>query len=175
LVNVPALLLLDDVAAGLDAEAAASILDLARRLPRETGAGVLQTTRDIREVAGADRIAILDQGRILAEGTPAQLVDRFAADRLRLVPRPDPGCRMALVRLLGDEGYRFLPGNSPDSPAIEVAIGNSMGALLLVNRTVHLIDSFEMLRGDLKDACDQALSGARSGAGGLSAAMEGMR
>ncbi len=175
LVNTPGLLLLDDVAAGLDAETASAVLDLARRLPRETGAGVLQTSRDIREVAGADRIAIMDQGRILAEGTPAQLVDRYAADRLRLVPRSDPGCRQSLVRLLGNEGYRFTPGTSPDSPVIEVAIGNSMGALLLVNRIVHWIDRFEMLRGDLKVAYDQALLESRSGAGGLSAAMEGLR
>jgi multidrug/hemolysin transport system ATP-binding protein len=157
LLNDPALVLLDDPARGLDAEASDAVLALVARLTEATGTAVLQTTRSFDRLAGADRIGVMDRGRILAEGTPTALVDRYAEDRLRLVPRPDAGSRETLLRLLDVEGYRYVAGTSADGPMIEVAIVNSMGALVVLNRIVHLILRFEMMRGDLGDACRRIL------------------
>lgn len=157
LLTRPALLLLDDPARGLDASDASAVLDLAARLAAETGAAVLQTARTFDRLEGADRIGILSAGRIRAEGTPSELVERFASDRLRLAPRRDADSRAAIVRLLDAEGYRHSDIPSDDGTVLEVAIGNSMGALLLVNRVAGWISRFEMLRGDLGEACVNAL------------------
>ena len=162
LLNEPALVLLDDPARGLDAEASDTILDLVSRLTDMTGAAVLQTARTFDRLAGADRVGVMENGRILAEGTPTALVDKYADDRLRLVPRPDSVSRETLIRLLDAEGYHYTAGTSADGPMVEVAIVNSMGALLLVNRIVHLVLRFEMLRGDLGDACRRILREAKA-------------
>ena len=166
LIHAPWLLLLDDLAYGLDSQAGTSILDFIRCLPKETGTSVIQTSRDILPVADADRIAILDRGRLKAEGTPVEIRDRYAADRLRLVPKASASARAALATLLGNEGYRYTAGTSAKSEVMEIAIVNSIGALLLVNRIVHLIDSFEMIRGDIQDAYAKALRDERLSDGG---------
>jgi multidrug/hemolysin transport system ATP-binding protein len=156
LIHSPPLLLLDDPAAGLEPDARSRILDLARRLPAESGTTVFLTSREIGDASGAGRIAILDRGQIVALGTPRELILRHAADRLRLVPR-DESSRNGLARLLTSEGYRHVTTAMGDGTALDVAIGNSMGALLLVNRIVNLIDSFEMVRGSMQDAYAHAL------------------
>ncbi len=162
LLNDPALVLLDDPVRGLDAEASSAVMALVARLTDVTGTAVLQATRSFDRLEGADRIAVMDGGRILADGTPTALVDRYAEDRLRLVPRPDGASRETLTRLLDTEGYRYTAGTSADGPMVEVAIVNSMGALLLLNRIVHLVLRFEMLRGDPGDACRRILREAKA-------------
>lgn len=157
LIHAPALLFLDDPVAGLEAGDREAILDITRRLPAESGTTVFLTTREMDDGMDADRIAILDRGRIVADGTPRELLERYAADRLRLVPRDDAVCREALVKLLNSEGYRHVSVATEEGPVLDIAIGNSMGALLLVNRVAHLIVSFEMFRGSMHDAYAQAL------------------
>ena len=165
IIHTPWLLLLDDPASGLDPQAGTAILDIIRRLPTETGTSVIQTTRDILHAADADRIAILDRGRIKAVGSPIEIKNSYAADRLRLVPNASSSARRELDRLLVSEGYRYTAGTSAKSEVLEIAIVNSIGALLLINRIVRLIDSFEMIRGDLQDAYVQALRDDRPSGG----------
>lgn len=157
LVHAPSLLFLDDPAAGLESDARDAILDIIRSLAAGSGTTVFLASREIGDGMDADRIAIMDRGRVMADGTPLELLERFAADRLRLVPRNDAACRETLVKLLNSEGYRRLPVAAEDGTVLDIAIGNSMGALLLLNRIVHLIDSFEMVRGTMHDAYQQAL------------------
>jgi ABC-2 type transport system ATP-binding protein len=70
----PDLLLLDEPTVGIDVQAKVSILDLIRKVGAE-GTGVVFTTHQLAEVENTcSRIAIMDHGRILAQGTLEELV-----------------------------------------------------------------------------------------------------
>jgi ABC-2 type transport system ATP-binding protein len=74
LVNRPQVVLLDELTQGLDPAARRTTWQLIRRV-REKGASVLLVTHDMVEAEHlCDRIAVLDQGRIHACGTPAELI-----------------------------------------------------------------------------------------------------
>jgi ABC-type branched-subunit amino acid transport system ATPase component/ABC-type branched-subunit amino acid transport system permease subunit len=70
----PAILLLDEPAAGLDHRESAELGRLVRRLADEWGIGILLIEHDMAFVMGVcDRVAVLDFGRKIAEGTPAEI------------------------------------------------------------------------------------------------------
>lgn len=78
LLNEPRLLLLDEPTASLDPDIADRVRKLLRRLQKETGLSILYTShnmRDIEEVC--DRLVFLHGGRVLAEGTPGEVHERF--------------------------------------------------------------------------------------------------
>jgi ABC-2 type transport system ATP-binding protein len=75
LVGAPDLLFLDEPTTGLDPRARQSLWAVVERF-RAAGGTVLLTTHYMEEAATlCDRIAIMDQGKLIAEGTPAALVD----------------------------------------------------------------------------------------------------
>ena len=84
LLHRPKLLVLDEPTVGLDIESRAAIWELLRELVRD-GTGVLLSSHYLEEVeALADRMAIIDAGRVIAEGTPEGLKQRLGGDRVTL-------------------------------------------------------------------------------------------
>ena len=74
LLHGPRILFLDEPTLGLDPQTRAHIWDYIRRLRREMGVTVFLTTHYMEEAeALCDRIAIIDHGRIIAEGSPEEL------------------------------------------------------------------------------------------------------
>jgi len=75
LLRSPRILVLDEPTVGVDPQSRAFILDVIRRLRDERGVTVLYTSHYMDEVQQVcDRIAILDHGRVLAEGTLRELI-----------------------------------------------------------------------------------------------------
>src|SRR5450631_3086367 len=80
MVHRPALLFLDEPTTGLDPQARARLWEEIRKL-RETGTTVFLTTHSLEEAdALCDRLAIIDHGRIVAEGSPDELKREIAGD-----------------------------------------------------------------------------------------------
>jgi ABC-2 type transport system ATP-binding protein len=80
MVHRPALLFLDEPTTGLDPQARSRMWDEIRRL-RETGTTVFLTTHYLEEAdALCDDLAIIDHGRIVAEGSPDELKREIAGD-----------------------------------------------------------------------------------------------
>ena len=94
LMHRPRVLFLDEPTAGLDAPSRRALWDYLREVRADTRATVFLTTHYLDEAEDADRICILDKGKIVAEGTPAGVkrdltheylvVDAADRDALRL-------------------------------------------------------------------------------------------
>jgi ABC-2 type transport system ATP-binding protein len=80
MVHKPALLFLDEPTTGLDPQARARLWEEIRKL-RETGTTVFLTTHYLEEAdALCDKLAIIDHGKIVAEGSPDELKREIAGD-----------------------------------------------------------------------------------------------
>lgn len=84
LLHQPDVLVLDEPTVGLDIESRVAVWNFLRQL-RDGGTTVLITSHYLEEVdALADRVAIIDQGVVIASGTPSELKDRVGGDRITL-------------------------------------------------------------------------------------------
>jgi ABC-2 type transport system ATP-binding protein len=84
LLHRPNVLVLDEPTVGLDIESRFIVWEFLRKL-REAGTTVLITSHYLEEIdALADRLAIIDQGLIIDQGTPSQLKDKVGGDRITL-------------------------------------------------------------------------------------------
>lgn len=120
LLHAPALLLLDEASTGLDP---AARQDMWRLLEAQPDLTVLFTTHLMDEAALADRLTLLDEGRIVVEGAPQELMQEVGGQVLELAV-PDPqsfaaeleqhcGVRAQLVegllRLEGERVHELVP------------------------------------------------------------------
>ncbi|MFD1813848.1 ABC transporter ATP-binding protein [Rhodococcus gannanensis] len=116
LVGRPELVFLDEPTAGLDAQARLMVWELVDALKRD-GVSVLLTTHLMDEAeALADRLVIIDHGRIVAEGTPSELTSHGAAGRLQFTA-PAGLDLSGLAAALPDGYVPFEP--SPGSYVVE--------------------------------------------------------
>jgi ABC-2 type transport system ATP-binding protein len=81
--NDPELLMLDEPTASLDPDIADKVRKVVRKVQRERDIGILYTShnmRDIEEVC--DRVIFLHKGKIVCQGTPAELLARSSTNSL---------------------------------------------------------------------------------------------
>ncbi|WP_433262485.1 ABC transporter ATP-binding protein [Actinosynnema sp. CS-041913] len=105
LVGRPELVFLDEPTAGLDPQARRLVWDLVGAL-RSDGVSVLLTTHLMDEAeALADSVVIVDGGRVVAAGTPAELTSRPGDDQ-QLRFRARPGLDLTLLTVALPEGMR---------------------------------------------------------------------
>jgi ABC-2 type transport system ATP-binding protein len=84
LLHQPEVLVLDEPTVGLDIESRIVVWDFLRQL-RASGTTIIITSHYLEEVdALADRLGIIDQGLVIAEGTPSALKNRLGGDRITL-------------------------------------------------------------------------------------------
>ena len=84
LLHRPQLLLLDEPSTGLDAGARIDLWRTLAELRKQTGVTILVTTHLMDEADRCDRLAILHEGQIVAEGTPLQLRSAVGGDCLTI-------------------------------------------------------------------------------------------
>jgi ABC-2 type transport system ATP-binding protein len=87
LVHRPRIVFLDEPTTGLDPQSRAALWDEVARLRRDDGMTVFLTTQYLEEAdVLADRVGIIDHGRIVAEGSPAQLKAEIGRPSLHAIP-----------------------------------------------------------------------------------------
>ncbi len=125
LVHEPTVLFLDEPTTGLDPLSRLTVWNEVRRLNREHGTTVFLTTQYLEEADQlAARIAIIDLGRIVAEGTPAQLKASIGQPTLT-VTLANPEQRAAAQATLGRMGTP-LPGSAR---TVAIRMPNGAGGL----------------------------------------------
>src|SRR5437870_5079052 len=91
LVHRPSLLFLDEPTTGLDPQSRAALWEEVERLSTDDGVTVFLTTQYLEEAdVLADRVGIIDHGKIVAEGTPAQLKAEIGRSSIEAVPAEEP-------------------------------------------------------------------------------------
>ena len=129
LLHDPKILYLDEPTVGLDVAVKERLRAFLRRLHRERGLTILLTTHDLADIEDVcDRLVIIDQARILYDGTLKQVRDRFARERvLRFVVRqpgtPDAarlvaGCGPVRAAWEGDALVIAFDRLAVDAPAV---------------------------------------------------------
>jgi ABC-2 type transport system ATP-binding protein len=84
MIHQPRVLLLDEPSAGLDPAARLELAEYLRRMTSEQGTTIVQTTHHLEEADGADRIAILNEGRLVALGEPDKLRSEVGGDSITI-------------------------------------------------------------------------------------------
>jgi ABC-2 type transport system ATP-binding protein len=106
LIHDPSIIFLDEPTTGLDPQSRTALWDEVGRLARDEGVTVFLTTQYLEEAdVLADRVGIIDHGRIVAEGTPAELKAEIGRPTVEVVPeQPDELERLrVLMRRFGLE------------------------------------------------------------------------
>jgi len=99
LINDPELVFLDELTTGLDPQARRAIWDLVKGI-RQRGKTVFLTTHLMEEAERlCDRVAIIDHGRIVDIGAPAELVRRHCPERTVIVSTADPTARERFLQI----------------------------------------------------------------------------
>ena len=106
LINQPELIFLDEPSTGLDPQARQNLWDLIRKIKKE-GRTIVLTTHYMEEAQHlCDEIAIMDYGKIISRGTPAELIKRHSPQVTVILPKaqfwPYTGCVELPYREVGD-------------------------------------------------------------------------
>ena len=135
LMGRPRLIFLDEPTAGLDPRSRHTMWQLIRDLVAE-GVTILLTTQYLEEADQlADRIAVLDRGRIVAEGTPEDLKRRIPGAHIRL--------RFADATSL-DAAARSLPEGTRDDQELALRVPNEGGIASLRDVLARLGDGVDV-------------------------------
>jgi ABC-2 type transport system ATP-binding protein len=131
IIHRPAVLFLDEPTTGLDPQARARMWDEVRAL-REGGTTVFLTTHYLEEAdALADRLAIIDHGEIVAEGTGDELKRQVAGDVVTIGVDGDAEAVLAVVR-----GQAFVREASSDDDLVRLYVEQGDEAVPLLIRVL---------------------------------------
>jgi ABC-2 type transport system ATP-binding protein len=130
LVGNPAVIFLDEPTTGLDPRSRRTMWQIIRELAGD-GVTIFLTTQHLEEADQlADRVAVLDQGRIVAEGTPAELKRRIPGGHIQL--------QFAEPRALS-AAAGLIPDASPDSDQLTLQIPGD-GSIAALRRVLDELD-----------------------------------
>jgi ABC-2 type transport system ATP-binding protein len=130
LVGTPRVIFLDEPTTGLDPRSRRTMWQIIRELA-DDGVTIFLTTQYLDEADHlADRVAVLDQGRIVAEGTPAELKRRIPGGHIEL--------RFAGPQALG-AAAGLLPGATPDSDQLSLQVPGD-GSVASLRRVLEQLD-----------------------------------
>ncbi|MGD0239473.1 MAG: ATP-binding cassette domain-containing protein [Streptosporangiaceae bacterium] len=132
LVDRPEIIFLDEPTAGLDPRSRRTMWDIIRQLVAD-GVTIFLTTQYLEEADRlAGRIAVLDQGRLVAQGTPAELKRQIPGSHVRLQFAGD---------LELDAAMRLLPGSTRDDEDDLILRVPSDGGVKSVRALLNSLDA----------------------------------
>jgi ABC-2 type transport system ATP-binding protein len=124
LIHSPGLLFLDEPSTGMDPQNRANLWEHITRLRTERGTTIVLTTHYLEEADSmAERVVVIDHGKIIADDPPAVLKADLAGDRITvLVDPPDIAPAREIVDRIGRE-----PRERPVGAAVEVTVRVDVG------------------------------------------------
>lgn len=144
LVNTPKILFLDEPTTGLDPQTRQNVWETIAKLQKENNMTVFLTTHYMEEASEADYVIVIDDGKVSAKGTPAQLKETYAKNTLRIVPENSK----RLAEYFNSNKIEF----TTTADVFVVTIESTVDALKIVDSIRDNIESIEIVKGTMDDA-----------------------
>ena len=139
----PDILFLDETTTGLDIQTRKSIWDLLYRLQRDEGMTIILTTHYLDEADEADQLYIIDHGKVIAQGSAAEIKSEYASNLLKICFKDK-------------QVEKFLPKNMPVEKENEFEYSlypkSQLEAIDYLTQVREKIASFEFRPGTMDDA-----------------------
>ena len=135
----PSILILDEPTTGLDPQTRKIMWKVISDLRQNEGITVFLTTHYMEEVADADYVVILDSGKIVAQGTPLELKNRYTGDFITIYNTSEEE-----IKRLG-KPYRQI------RDAYRIAVKDTCEAKALIVRFPEIFEDFEITKGKMDD------------------------
>lgn len=139
LLHKPDILILDEPTTGLDPQTRKTLWSVISDLRRKDNMTVLLTTHYMEEAADADFVVIIDGGRLIAEGTPLELKNKYTGDYITLY-----GASEDTIKKLG------IP-YEPLRDAYRLLVPNTAAATELIIRHPEVFRDYEITKGKMDD------------------------
>ncbi len=139
LIHDPKILILDEPTTGLDPQTRKNLWEVITYYRKEKGVTVFLTTHYMEEVSDADYVVILDKGKIVAEGTPLDLKNKYTGDFIVLYQYDEKK-----IKKLG------LPYEKIRD-AVRIEVKDTSEAKKLILEHPDLFTDFEITKGKMDD------------------------
>ncbi|MBQ9674042.1 MAG: ABC transporter ATP-binding protein [Ruminococcus sp.] len=144
LVNTPKILFLDEPTTGLDPQTRVNVWNTISDLQKQNNMTIFLTTHYMEEASDADYVVVIDDGKIAAKGTPAQLKEKYAGNYLYIVPKN----KDSLLNTLKKNKITY----KQNIDTISIPIVHTVDSLEILDKVRENIDSFEVIKGTMDDA-----------------------
>ena len=141
LLNWPKILILDEPTTGLDPKSRKDIWKLISKLRDEKELTIFLTTHYMEEVLDANKVVVIDEGLIVAEGSSEQLRLEYSSDRVKIIPSNN------LEAMLKRDNIAYYNVND----TINIDLDSCFDGLAIIEKYRDEIKEFEILRGDMDD------------------------
>lgn len=141
LFNTPEILFLDEPTTGLDPKTRIDVWKVVNKVRKETGMTVFLTTHYMEETNDADEVVIIHNGKKIAEGTPAELKEKYSCDRVKIVPKN----QKRFEKLVKEMKYEKV------ADQFEFMFKDANDEIELLEKFKDEIKFFEVLRGSMDD------------------------
>jgi ABC-2 type transport system ATP-binding protein len=152
LIHRPRVLFLDEPTLGLDPQSRANLWEFITELPRRHKVTIFMTTHYMEEAEVCDRIAIIDNGRIIVSGTPDELKKTVGGDVVSITTTDNPTARKEIENLLkldvaekGNELYMTCNRGDTCIPELIRSLGDKVLSVKVQRPTLN--DVFLKLTG----------------------------
>lgn len=142
LIHRPKVLFLDEPTTGLDPQTRQQVWKTIKEMQQENNLTIFLTTHYMEEAAQADKIMIIDHGEIQEEGTPSQLKEKYAKNKLVLTPKDQ-----TLSEKLEANNVSF----EKTGDSLTIYLESTLDAVALSEKYVKDIESYEVLKGSMDD------------------------
>lgn len=139
LLHDPKILILDEPTTGLDPQTRSVLWKVVDDLRKDNGMTVFLTTHYMEEAADADYVIILDSGKIVAEGSPIELKNRFTGDYITIY-----GADETDIKKLGVK-YETL------KDSFKILVPNTLAATELIVKHPDIFKDYEIIKGKMDD------------------------
>ena len=139
LLNKPDILILDEPTTGLDPQTRKMIWAVITKLRKENNMTVLLTTHYMEEASEADYVVIIDQGKMVAHGTPLDLKNEYVGDYMLIYNvKEEDVKKLGLPYIVIPNGYK-------------IEVNDTLEATNLIVNNRELFVDYELIKGKMDD------------------------